>query len=72
MRTAQEIKEFLDNHWFSSRHMAYYIRGFLMTEFPDDKSFEFKYAFSTKFNGKSVDAELITATEAIKFIEDEI
>lgn len=72
MKTKEKIKDYLSTHWFKSRHHSYYIRGFLMTEFPDDKDFEFKMVLPDKEGNNYVTEDTITATDAIKFIEDEI
>jgi hypothetical protein len=72
MKSIDQIKEYLETHWFKSRHHAFYIRGYLLTEYPEEKGFNFKYVYSISYNGCSVEGEPITATDAIKFIEDEI
>jgi hypothetical protein len=66
MRTEKEIEDYLKNNWFKSRHQAFYIRGFLMTEYPNNKNFVFRYAFNPK--GKE---GLISAADCIAFIENE-
>jgi len=71
MRTEKEIEEYLATRWFKKRHYAYYIRGFLLTEFPDNKNFQIRIAFSNA-EGINLGGEVITAADAIKFIEDEI
>lgn len=72
MKSPEQIKEYLATHWFKSRHHTYYIRGYLITEFPDIKDFEFKIVFPDKDGNNSVTNDLITAFDAIKFIENEI
>lgn len=72
MRTVEEIKDYLNTHWFKSRRHAFYIRGFLMTEFPKEKGFEFRVILPDKEGNNYVTETTITAFDAIKFIENEI
>lgn len=71
MRSEKEIEEYLATRWFKTRHHCYFIRGFLLTEFPDNKNFEMRMAF-TNAEGIKLGGEVITATDAIKFIENEV
>lgn len=67
----QNIKDYINSHVFKSRRHAYAVRAIILDLYPDDKEFNFQWAFDTKHNGKSIDEELITANDAIKLIENE-
>ena len=71
MRSEKEIEEYLATRWFKTRHHSYFIRGFLLTEFPDNKNFKIRIVHTNK-EGFEIEGEVITATDAIKFIENEI
>ena len=68
MKTKEEVKEYLENHFFKNRRHAYPVRNALIDidEFKGVK-FNIKWAFNTKHNGASVD-EVITSDDAIEFI----
>ena len=68
MKSKEEVKDYLENHFFKNRRHAYAVRNQLL-DIDEFKGVEFniKWAFNTKHNGASVD-EVITSNDAIEFI----
>ena len=68
MKNKEEVKEYLESHFFKNRRHAYAVRNALIDidEFKDEV-FNIKWAFNTKHNGKSVE-EVITSDDALNFI----
>ena len=68
MKTKEEVKDYLENHFFKNRRHAYPVRNALI-DIDEFKGVEFniKWAFNTKHNGKSVE-EVITSDDALNFI----
>lgn len=71
MKNEQETREYLDNHFFINRIHAHAVRAVIIDKFKS-KDFEFKYASNTQLEYKGVSDNLITATDAIKYIWDEL
>ena len=69
MKKKQEVKEYLESHFFKNRRHAYSVRSALVDidEFKGEE-FAIKWAFDAKHNGKSVHGDLITSSEALDFI----
>ena len=67
----EKIKEYINTHMFRSRRHAYAVRAVISDLYPEDKEFQFKWAFDTKHNGKSVEEELITANDVLKIIDND-
>lgn len=67
MKTKEEVKDYLDNHFFKNRRHAYAIRNILV-EIDEFKGAEldFKWANET-MRGSSIE-QTITSNDAIKFI----
>ena len=68
MKSKEEVKEYLESHFFKNRRHAYAVRNQLL-DIDEFKGVEFniKWAFNTKHNGKSVE-EVITSDDALNFI----
>ena len=71
MKSVNEVKEYLESHFFKNRRHAYAVRSQLL-DIDEFKGAEFniKWAFNTKHNGESV-KKVITSDDAIRFIFNE-
>jgi hypothetical protein len=68
MKTPQQVELFLASHWFINIKEAHLTRNYLMGIFTS-KKFVFKYPISSMAERI---ATLITAEEAINYINEEI
>ena len=66
MKTKEEVKDYLDNHFFQNRRFAYPIRDHL-ANIPKYKGVEFNIQWESAKSG-SKSKNIITSDDVIRFI----
>ena len=70
MKTKEEVREYLESHFFKNRRHAYAIRNIII-EIDEFKGAEFNFKWANEtMRGSSIE-ETITSNDAIKFIFNE-
>lgn len=66
MRTTEQIKQYLDEHFFETRRHAYGIRAILVDLFPEERDFNFRWPVIS--SQEKYDKPFITFNEAHDYI----